>query len=172
MPPSQMYTISSPDNNPSDTFSPQRISVVHNVEDGKKKIHWHSWEWLSTPKLLGGMGFRDLVLFNQAMLGRQCWRLLTDPSSFCARVLKGRYFPNCDFWEAPQPRSSSFTWRSICFGMQLVKEWVRWSVSDGQKIKVLTDYWIPDCKPGSFKLLTPVPDDATVDFLLNEDHCS
>jgi hypothetical protein len=26
-------------------------------EDGRKKIHWHSWEWLTTLKALGGMGF-------------------------------------------------------------------------------------------------------------------
>jgi hypothetical protein len=70
-------------------------------EDGKRKLHWRSWEWLSTPKLLGGMGFRDMVLFNQAMLGRQGWRLLTKPTSLCARVLKGRYFPHTDFWHAP-----------------------------------------------------------------------
>jgi hypothetical protein len=103
-------------------------------------MHWRSWEWMWTPKALGGMGFHDLVLFNQEMLGRQCWRLLTDPTSLCAMVLKGRYFPHCEFWEAPQPRSTSFTWRSIFHGMKLVKRGVRWSVGNGNKIDVLTDY--------------------------------
>jgi hypothetical protein len=40
-------------------------------EDEKKKMHWRCWEWLCTPKSLRGMGFRDLVLFNQTMLGHQ-----------------------------------------------------------------------------------------------------
>jgi hypothetical protein len=36
-------------------------SVIANrwwgVENGKKKMRWRSWEWLSTPKTLGGHGF-------------------------------------------------------------------------------------------------------------------
>jgi hypothetical protein len=93
------------------------------VENGKKKMHWRSWEWLSTPKSLGGMGFRDMSLFNQAMLGKQCWWLLTVTDSLCAKVLKGRYYPNGSFWSASCPRTASYTWRSLMFGKDLLS-WV------------------------------------------------
>jgi ribonuclease HI len=138
-------------------------------ENGRKKMHWRSWEWLSSPKSLGGLGFRDLVLFNQAMLGRQAWRLLTDPSSLCARVLKGRYFPNCEFWDAPKPRSSSFTWRSILFGKELVQSGVRWGIGDGQRTNLLTDNWIPGVLPHEITTLTPVPANTKVHFLFDEE---
>jgi hypothetical protein len=42
------------------------------VEEGKERMHWWSWEGLSTPKFFGGMGFRDLMHFNQSILGCQC----------------------------------------------------------------------------------------------------
>jgi hypothetical protein len=32
------------------------------------KLHWQRWSKLSSPKGNGGMGFRDMPLFNQAML--------------------------------------------------------------------------------------------------------
>jgi hypothetical protein len=74
-------------------------------EDGKKKIHWRSWEWLSSPKLLGVLGFKDFALFNQAMLGKLCWHLVTDATSLCAWVLKGRYNPDSEFLSATKPRA-------------------------------------------------------------------
>lgn len=148
-------------------------SVITNqwwgLEDGKKKIHWKSWAWLSTPKVLGGMGFRDLGLFNQAMLAKQAWRLLTVPDSLCARVLKGRYFPNSDFWHAQKPRSSSYTWRSLLHGNDLLLEGIRWGIGDGKTVKILGDNWVPQFPPTMIRSRSPIPAVATVSCLMNEE---
>ncbi|KAL5558848.1 hypothetical protein UlMin_035059 [Ulmus minor] len=63
----------------------------------KKRMHWCTWERLCVHKLNGGMGFRDLKLFNKAILAKQAWRILTCPSSLAARVLQGFYFTNSTF---------------------------------------------------------------------------
>lgn len=138
-------------------------------ENGKRNMHWRSWDWLSTPKALGGMGFRDMELFNQAMLGRQCWHLITDPSSLCARVLKGRYYPDVDFLNAPCPRSASYTWRSILHGRSLIEKGIRWGVGDGSKIRIKHDNWIPGHPPYMLRPLLPLLEGQTVDSLLTED---
>jgi hypothetical protein len=62
-------------------------------EDGQRKVHWLVWEKLLIPKHLGGMGFRDMKYFNQALLVRQAWRLIQFPDSLCACLLKAKYYP-------------------------------------------------------------------------------
>jgi hypothetical protein len=59
------------------------------------------------------MGFRDYADFNQALLAKQAWRMVTIPDSLCSRVLKDRYFSEGNFWSAGCPKKSSYTWRSI-----------------------------------------------------------
>lgn len=34
----------------------------------KRKIHWVKWEEMTKSKLVGGMGFRDLALYNDSLL--------------------------------------------------------------------------------------------------------
>lgn len=71
--------------------------------DGKKKICWKAWETLTLPKQLGGLGFRNIQLFNQALLGKIAWRLITKPNSLLARVLLEKYYHITSFIKALTP---------------------------------------------------------------------
>lgn len=51
-----------------------------------------AWDSLCTPKGMGGIGFRDLRLFNIALLGRQVWWLINNKDTLCYRVLSSKYF--------------------------------------------------------------------------------
>jgi hypothetical protein len=62
------------------------------------------------------MGFRDYVDFNQALLAKQAWRMITNPESLCARLLKARYAVNGDLLSAKCPKKSFYTWRSVLHG--------------------------------------------------------
>ena len=68
--------------------------------NGQRKPHWVSWKSMTQPKSLGGLGFKDFELFNLAMLARQAWRLLQDPNSFSAHVLKSIYYPDTSILQA------------------------------------------------------------------------
>ena len=110
----------------------------------EERHHWLSWQCLTKPKTEGGLGLRDLDIFNLAMLARQGWRLLQDPESLCGRVLRAKYFPDGKLLGAVPAPGISYSWRSILKGVDLLKEGIIWRVGDGTNIKVWEDPWIPE----------------------------
>jgi hypothetical protein len=86
------------------------------------KIHWISWEGLTKSKVEGGLGFRDIHMFNMAMLTKQSWRLIHNPDSLCAQVLKAKYFPEGDILQVAPSSNMSYTWRSILKGLEVLKK--------------------------------------------------
>jgi hypothetical protein len=76
----------------------------------KRKIHWVNWKKTFKAKPQGGMGFKDLRAFNEALLAKQGWRLITNPLSLVARMFKAKYFPKCDFLKAKQGQNMSYAW--------------------------------------------------------------
>ena len=73
-----------------------------------RKIHWLSWKKLCWPKEAGGLGFRDLHTFNLVMLEKQGWQLMHNTDTLVARILKAKYFPHDELFQA-QAGSNPYT---------------------------------------------------------------
>lgn len=85
------------------------------------------------------MGFKDLAVFNDALLGRQVWRLLHFKNSLLSRVMKAKYYLRCDVLNARLGYSNSYSWRSIWSAKSLVKEGIMRRVGSGRDINIWRD---------------------------------
>ena len=119
----------------------------------KQHVHWFAWWKMCVPKEMGGMGFRDLHCFNLALLAKQCWRLLSEPDSLCARILRAKYFPGGNLLTCSLKKGSSYTWQSIWSGIQTFKRGHIWRVGDGSQINIWEDSWVP--RSPTRKVMTP-----------------
>ncbi|EEC80386.1 hypothetical protein OsI_22511 [Oryza sativa Indica Group] len=126
-----------------DKLNVSERAVQEGTEKGKRKTHWKSWECLTRPKSNGGLGFRDFRLFNQALLARQAWRLIVNPDSLCARVLKAKYFPNGSLVDTSFGGNASPVWKAIEYGLSLLKEGIIWRIGNGKSVRIWRDPWLP-----------------------------
>lgn len=95
-------------------------------KEKERKMAWTSLENRCQPKSEGGMGFKNLKVFNLALLAKQGWRLSKKPTSLTYRVFKAKNFAGCSFMEAQVGRKPSYVWRSIMAVRETVEMGSRW----------------------------------------------
>ena len=104
-------------------------------------------------KANGGMGFQNLRAFNQTMLAKQAWRILSNPTSLVAQVLKSKFFPTGDVLNAKLGSSPSYSWRSIHSSLEVIKNGTQWRVGNGKLIHIQDDRWLPT--PSTYMVISP-----------------
>ena len=91
---------------------------------------------MTKPKFCGGLGFRDIELFNLALLARQAWRILQGPDSLSARVLRAVYYPHGDFLGADLGVRPSRIWRSIMEGKEVLSQGIIRRIGTGDSTEI------------------------------------
>lgn len=79
----------------------------------KNQIHKKSCKGLCMPKAIGSLGFRDVELFNRALLAKQVWHLILNLDSLAFRVLRSQYFPRGNTLRIRLGYAPSYMWRSL-----------------------------------------------------------
>lgn len=94
-------------------------------------------------KFEGGLGLKNMYLFNQTLLAKQWWKIATKPNSMLHKLFKALYFFDISFLQASLGKNSSYYWRSLMWGQQLLKMGMRWKLGTGNQISIRLDNWIP-----------------------------
>lgn len=92
----------------------------------------------------GGMGFKDLERFNDALPSKQVWRLLTNPNSLFSEVFKARYFPHCLVMDDEVQSGGSYAWQSIFEARKVITLGSTWRIGNGTNVSVRGDKWLLD----------------------------
>ena len=98
---------------------------------------------MTKSKTIGGMGFRDLAMFNDSLLAKQAWCLLHDKTPLLYKVFKARFFPNSSIMESANSRMGSYAWKSILRGRDIIQRGTLWRIGSGGKKNI----WLPRKHP-------------------------
>ena len=69
-------------------------------------------------------------------MAKQFWRLMKDPDTLIARILKAKYYPGSLILEAKVGLKPSFTWRSIQGVGNIIKEGTIWRIGNKSEVKI------------------------------------
>jgi hypothetical protein len=102
----------------------------------EKKLCWVKWDHISCPKSQGGLGVKNLALFNSALLCKWKWRFIDDRNALWSELLSFRYghLPtNMLGGTSSQTRvKESIWWKDVLgIGRSLDEDWFRKNVSCG-----------------------------------------
>ena len=135
-----------------------------------RKIHWVKWERLCEVKEVGGMGFKEIEKFNDALLAKQVWRMINNSESLCHRVFKAQFFPDCSILDAKESRSGSYAWKTIIRARDVVRKRMVWRIGTREAVRIKEDRWLTVC--ANCSVISPLPSldlDVKVSTLIDQD---
>uniref|UniRef100_A0A2N9EX59 Reverse transcriptase domain-containing protein n=1 Tax=Fagus sylvatica TaxID=28930 RepID=A0A2N9EX59_FAGSY len=112
-----------------------------------KKFHLVNWSQVYQPLKMGGLGVRNLRLFNQALLGKWLWRYGNEENAFWRHLISAKYGNSFGGWTTRElhGRYGSGLWKHIIKGWGMFTRHVHFEVGDGSKTKFWDDVWCRSC---------------------------
>ncbi|KAF7844182.1 ribonuclease H [Senna tora] len=105
------------------------------------RMHMQNWNDLCKSKETGGLALCNVSAFNEALLAKHMWRIMTNNSSLALSTLSSKYF-NSD-GNLIVPSNSSWRWKAISKSKDVIFSHLQWQIGDGTSIKTNHQVWWP-----------------------------
>lgn len=108
------------------------------------KLHLISWEKVTAPVHLGGLGIRRLALMNQALELKWLWRFRQGENQMWKRLIcdKYKYCPSTRRTVRNPPTHGSCLWKGISRHWQLMENYLTVKTGKGNMARFWHDRWI------------------------------
>jgi hypothetical protein len=100
------------------------------------KFHLVNWRTICSSKASGGLGVRNLVMFNKALMGKWLWRYVMERDAFWRKVVDVKYGSLRGGWCSKEVGGSyGFgVWKSIRRGWDAFAAHGRYEIGNGSKV--------------------------------------
>nr|XP_016496380.1 PREDICTED: uncharacterized protein LOC107815330 [Nicotiana tabacum] len=121
----------------------QKRNFLRDAADGTRKFHLVNWQTVTFPKKWGGLGVKDLRVFNRALMGKWLWRFGVKEHALWSKVIVKKYDSTGGGW-----RTKAITtpfgcgmWRSIMKNWEAFSGNITYRVGDGRRINFWNHRW-------------------------------
>lgn len=107
-----------------------------------KGIYFISSSDVSIPKRWGGLGFKNLKYFNEALITKLAWRLVQEKGKNWTLILEARYFKQENILQNDLTDKDTEIWKIITKGIEWLRKFHIWLIGDGKTVYAFRDNWI------------------------------
>ncbi|KAH9680279.1 putative ribonuclease H protein [Citrus sinensis] len=144
----------------------QTVLFIWSGNSEVKKLHLINWADVCRLKLSGGLGLKNLMHMNEALLMKLGWGLLVNSNSYWAHVLCSKYGFDPTIISTSLPtKYGSYLWKAIGRVWLKVLQRLRWNVRDGKRIRFWQDAWVADVGPLVNLAVAPIPEAILHDWV-------
>ncbi|XP_052623926.1 uncharacterized protein LOC128134194 [Lactuca sativa] len=110
------------------------------VVKGKAKVKWSD---VCKPKINGGLGIKNLRLWNDALLSKHVWNLINNKNSLWVQWMRENYIGKRNFWDIWKKKSMNWTWKRFLELRKIIRPHVVSCIGNGGNTSLWHDWWHP-----------------------------
>jgi hypothetical protein len=107
------------------------------------KIHLVNWSKVCMSTEAGGLGVRNLIQFNRALLGKWLWRFANEREASWRKLVEAKYDTMRGGWCSKEVGGSHGVgvWKNIRKGWDAFQQYVSFEVGNGSRVSFWHDVW-------------------------------
>lgn len=114
---------------------------MHFSGKARKYVARVAWDKVTLPKRNGGLGLRNLALWNKTCTIKLLWLLLFKTDSIWVAWIQDNVIKDESIWEIKPRQSHTWLFKRLLAERKTILQWIRLTPGDGTNIKFWLDPW-------------------------------